>query len=80
MTKKRSTDAALLHLSGLALADVSALGKLEALARLGLAVFLAFHHAAVAGQEACGLKRGAQTRSGATDHALPKPKPIGNPD
>ncbi len=34
----------------------SALGELEALACLGLAVFLALHHAAVAGQETRGLE------------------------
>src|SRR6056297_4192016 len=38
----------------------SALGELEALARLGATVFLPFHHAAVAGKEARGLQRAAQ--------------------
>src|SRR6478609_5431303 len=44
------------------LADESALRELEALARLGAAVLLALDHAAVAGQEAGGLDRGAQRR------------------
>src|SRR3546814_4371372 len=38
------------------------LGELEALAGLGLAVLLAFHHATVAGQEACLLDDRAQQR------------------
>src|SRR5690606_29703720 len=40
----------------------SALRELEAAASLGPAVLLAFHHAAVAGQEACRLHRAAQRR------------------
>ena len=35
------------------------LGELEALAGLGAAELLAFHHAAVTGQEPGGLQRGA---------------------
>src|ERR1700686_1726282 len=37
----------------------SALGKLEAAARLGLAVLLALHHARVAGEEPAVLEHGA---------------------
>src|SRR6056297_1790475 len=41
---------------------VSALGELEALAGLGAAELLAFHDAAVAGQETCRLQRAPQGR------------------
>ena len=43
-------------------AHASALGELEAAARLALAVFLALDHAAVAGEEARGLERRPQGR------------------
>src|SRR3546814_13699463 len=40
----------------------SALGELEAPARLGAAVLLALHHAGIAGQEAAALQHRAQAR------------------